>query len=208
MNRLLIALKRPFVRLHRLPAGRGYGVHSPFAFNLITQVVHQPTPYYKYKSLAEKEKQAAKEKGKHWLYESRKFKQMLFRLVNYVQPQTIVDVGTLSASALYLQAGCERADYTAATSPDELFLEAGVPVDFLYLHDWQHPEPMEEVFKVCVKRTRQQSLFVIEGIGYSAAMRNLWERIRQDERTGITFDAYDVGLVFFDKSKLKQHYKI
>ena len=34
-------------------------------------------------------------------------RQLLFRLVNYTQPETIVDAGTLAASALYLKAGKE-----------------------------------------------------------------------------------------------------
>lgn len=37
-------------------------------------------------------------------------------------------------------------------------------------------------------------------------MKNLWERLKADDRVGITFDLYDVGILFFDKTKIKQHY--
>ena len=49
MNRMLLALKRPFIWLYRFRHRCGYGVHSPFAFNLITHVIYETTPYYKYK---------------------------------------------------------------------------------------------------------------------------------------------------------------
>lgn len=50
MNRILLALKRPFIWLYRFRHRCGYGVHSPFAFNLITHVIYETTPYYKYRS--------------------------------------------------------------------------------------------------------------------------------------------------------------
>lgn len=206
MNRVTLALKRPFVWLRRFRHRCGYGVHSPFAFNLITQVIYENMPYYKYEDLAEEQKRRAGEKGEHWLYESKKVKRLLFRLVNYARPDTIVDAGTLSASSLYLKAGRETADYTCASSLSELFLEAGVPVDFLYLHDCRHAEFMEEVFGICAARATGKSLFVIEGIGYTPQMRSLWKRMRQDGRAGITFDLYDLGIIFFDKTKVKQDY--
>lgn len=206
MNCITLALKRPFIWLLRFRHRCGYGVHSPFAFNLITQVVYESTPYYKYKDLAAEEKQLAAQKDKCWKYESKKVKRLLFRLVNYAQPATVVDAGTLAASALYLKAGREGADYTSASELTELFLESGVPVDFLYLHDYRHPEFMEEVFRICASRTTDKSVFVVEGIRYTRRMRALWRCMQQDGRAGITFDLYDLGIIFFDKTKIKQDY--
>ena len=102
MNRILLTLKRPFIWLYRFRHRCGYGVHSPFAFNLITHVIYESTAYYKYEELAKAQKQLELEKDKRWKYESKKVKRLLFRLVNYTQPETIVDAGTLAASALYL----------------------------------------------------------------------------------------------------------
>ena len=206
MNRITLTLKRPFIWLSRFRHRCGYGVHSPFAFNLITQVIYESTPYYKYKDLAVEQKKLAPQKDNYWKYESKKVKRLLFRLVNYIQPDTIVDVGRLAASSLYLKAGKEGADYTAASELSELFLEAGVPVGFLYLHDYRHPEFMEEVFRMFLSSTCGMSVFVIEGIRYTSQMKALWKRMQQDEHVGITFDLYDLGILFFDKTKIKQNY--
>lgn len=50
MNRILLTLKRPFIWLYRFRHRCGYGVHSPFAFNLITHVIYESTAYYKYEA--------------------------------------------------------------------------------------------------------------------------------------------------------------
>ena len=44
MNRITLTLKRPFIWLSRFRHRCGYGVHSPFAFSLITQVIYESTP--------------------------------------------------------------------------------------------------------------------------------------------------------------------
>lgn len=206
MNRIILTLKRPFIWLFRFRKRCGYGVHSPFAFNLITGVIYESTPYYKYADLIAEEQKLALEKDKQWSYELKKVKQLLFRLVNYAQPGTVVDAGTLAASSLYLKEAKEGADYTSASNQSELFLESGVPVYFLYLHDYRHPASVEEIFRICVARTTEKSVFVIEGIRYTSKMSTLWKRMKQDDRAGITFDLYDLGIIFFDKSKIKQDY--
>ena len=158
------------------------------------------------RELAQEEKKQKRNHGKGWRNESLKVKRLLFRLVNRIQPGTIIDFGTPSSSSLYLQSGKATADYTFASELSELFLEADVPVDFLYIHCHQSPVLVEDVFRICLARVVQQSVFVIRGIHYSKAMKNLWERLKADDRVGITFDLYDVGILFFDKTKIKQHY--
>lgn len=199
-----LCLKRPFIWLSRFRHRCGYGVHSPFAFGLITDVVYEKMPYYAYSSLKKEQKKKVKELG--WRKGTRKVNRFLFRLVNRVQPETIVEVGCPSASSLYLQAAKPSAGYLFASDLSELFLDAGVPVDFLYLNDDRNPELMEEIFRICVRRTTPQSVFVLHGIHYSKAMKALWKRLQANEQVGITFDLYDVGLLFFDKTKIKQHY--
>ena len=111
-----------------------------------------------------------------------------------------------AASSLYLKAAKEGADYTAAADLSELFLESGASVYFLYLHAYRRPEFVEEVFRICADRTAQTSVFVIEGIRYTSRMRAVWKRISRHEKAGITFDLYDLGIIFFDKTRIKQDY--
>ncbi|KAA6346497.1 hypothetical protein EZS27_005978 [termite gut metagenome] len=209
METIFLTLKRFFVRLSRFHCRCGYGVHSPFAFDFISQVICEKKPYTVYKELkVEEQKQMRVNPEKGGVNESRKVNRLLFRLVNRMQPCTIVDVGNLSCPALYLQADKPSADYVPASDLTDLFLEKEVPVDFLYLQDYKNPALTEQIFRVCVARSRKQSVFVIRGVGYSKEMKTLWRRLIANEEVGITFDLYDLGILFFDKSKVKQHYKV
>lgn len=197
-------VKRPFIWLSRFRYRCGYGVHSPFAFSLITDVIYEKRPYYAYRSLAAEQKKWMKERrgGKG----TRKVNRLLFRLVNKMQPQTIVELGHPSVTSLYLQASKPSAEFLFASDLSELFLEVGVSIDFLYLNEDRNPVLLEEAFHVCVRRTTPESVFVIKGISHSKAMKALWKRLQAHEEVGITFDLYDVGILFFDKTKIKQHY--
>jgi hypothetical protein len=209
MNTIFFTLKCFLVRLSRFHHRCGYGVHSPFAFDFITEVIYQKKFYSVYKELkVEEKKQMGVNHKKGWVNESRKVNRLLFRLVNQVQPCTIVDVGNLSCSALYLQSGKPSADYIPASDLTDLFLEKGVPVDFLYLHDHKNPVLTEQIFRVCAARSHKQSVFAIRGIGYSNEMKTLWRRLIDNEEVGVTFDLHDLGILFFDKTKVKQHYKV
>lgn len=60
---LLLSLKRPFIWLSRFRYRCGYGVHSPFAFSLITDVIYEKRPYYAYQSLLQEQKKMWRERG-------------------------------------------------------------------------------------------------------------------------------------------------
>lgn len=204
MNHLLLCFKRPFIWLSRFRYRCGYGVHSPFAFSLITDVVYEKMPYYAYASLKKEQKKVVKKHG--WGRGGQKVNRFLFRLVNKIQPATIIEVGRPTVTSLYLQSAKPSAHYLFASDLSELFLDTDIPVDFLYLNDYRNPELLEQVFQVCACRVALTSVFVVHGICYSKAMKQLWKRLQEDDRVGITFDLYDVGLLFFDKTKIKQHY--
>lgn len=140
---LLYYLKRPFIRLSRFRYRCGYGVHSPFAFSLITDVIYEKMPYYAYDLL--KVEQKKRITTQRWEKGIPRINRLLFRLVNKVQPATIIEVGQPSAASLYLQSAKPSAGYLFASDLSELFLDADTPVDFLYLNDYRNPALLEEV---------------------------------------------------------------
>ncbi len=113
-----LRLKRGTTRAIRwLRRRHGHGVHSPFAFRLITRVIEEPYPYYCYKEI----EQLRRSKLKGVLTKkdlqtrramSRKRASLLFRLVNHFKPTTILEIGSSwGISTLYMQQGNPQATY-------------------------------------------------------------------------------------------------
>lgn len=197
-------LKRPFIWIKRFRHRCGYGVHSPFAFEFITNVIYEKAPYYAYKELEQQKRRSHIRINRFSLL--RKKNRLLFRLVNRIQPVTIWDVGSISSVSSYLQAAKRSADYIAVADSSSLPVYADVVVDFVYIHEPENIEFVKAAWQHCIRRVSQHSVIVLEGIHYTDDMRAFWEQCVSDERVGITFDLYDLGIMLFDKSKIKQHY--
>ena len=93
----------PFVWMARFRHRRGYGVHSPFAFRFITDVIYESHPYYAYGELDKMlplSHRLRKRKGFH----------LLLRLANHLQPQTIVLPRNAWWEKRYMQRGCRKAN--------------------------------------------------------------------------------------------------
>lgn len=96
---------------------KGFGVHSPFAFNLITNVIEEKYPYYSYERIDIVRRQllqngallgttgmsVGRATAKFGIRKSHG--QLLFRLANYFKPKQILQIGTgMGLSTLYLTA--------------------------------------------------------------------------------------------------------
>ena len=230
--------RRILIWLLRFRHRKGYGVHSPFAFNLITWVIYEKAPYYDYKYLREIISKAREKSPAMWsrYLESFRIYELLFRLVNYAQPHTILEIGTSAgASGIYLSCCKKKARFItldeqsiANTLAAGLFnrysnkidsrvgdISVLVPqaiselmtLDFLLLHPGNYPlSTLKAMFEQCVSKSNPRSVFVIQDIYSSSDVKQWWKELVADERVGITFDLYHMGLIFFDKTKIKQHY--
>lgn len=221
------SLKRTWMRCRRLSNRCGYGVHSPFAFNLITWVIYEKSPFYAYKELNEIRKRISKSKVR---LNPARVDKLLFRLVNEVHPRNILEIGMGPGLSTAYMAKARRDasvitfDSEVLKSAEQLFADYNIEycagdincqvakylntlrsVDFVHFNE---QKPLSEIYERLQSKVHCNSLFVVEGIHASKDMRNWWNEIVADERTGITFDLYDVGLVFYDKTKIKQHYII
>ena len=85
---------------------KGFGVHSPFVFNLITKVIEEKCSYYSFYDIELLRKQLLFREGEI-NYPDRqnkgKRKTLLFRLTNYFKSKNILQIGTtMGLSTLYL----------------------------------------------------------------------------------------------------------
>lgn len=196
------------MKLKRLRYCKGFGVHSPFAFHLITGIINEDLPYYDYTELKLKRKELLREarNRKDQALNPLQVDELLFRLINYQQPQSIRELGTgFPLSMQYMSSARKKADKELFDSSDALLacLRKAEQVDFLLFN---RKAPATDVWEQVMEKTHAGSLLAITGIHSSPAMKEWWKEIVADERTGVTFDLYSLGLVFFDTKKNKQHY--
>lgn len=201
----------------------GYGVHSPSDFFLITFVVYERLAFYAYSLLHAKRKEV-----EHLPHYREKVDRLLFRLVNYLQPAAMLEVGTGSGlTARYMAEAkhvplctldegqdrdevkqllkdCPLADYRCGKVSDLLhrYMESYSCPDVVHIAFTPY---YKEVFEALLPGVSSHTCFVIGSPYATKEKREWWKQVIGDPRTGVTFDLYDVGLVFFDKKRVKEH---
>lgn len=172
---------------------RGFGIQSPSAYSFVRYVINEHYPYYAYQSLDEEMWDRTR------IF--RKIGRLLFRIANYWQPQYVV-MGDYDY-APYVYAGCNN---TLVRMIDDYYFEnVSLPIMLVLDVDWLKDKNLREEILNC---SSEQVLLVLIDIYSKRQNKLLWEQFIADERCRVTYDLYSCGIVFFDKSKHKQHFKI
>lgn len=182
-------LQRVCVWVSRFRYRRGYGVHSPFAFRLIKEVIYERGTYYAYASLAQRHKRLKNARSQRDL-------RLLFRLANaHLAQRCYLVANDEELVKAYLSAA--RPHMVYATTEEEA-KEADLVV--LLTHDWEaylHP-----LLPFATDRT----LYIIGSL--QGQQRAAWKRLLAEEAARVTFDLYDFGLVFCSTALNRQHYLV
>ena len=194
-------LHRGYVWLSRITHCRGFGIQSPSAFAFVCHVVNERAPYYAYTPL--------KERFSHLDGMQRKRYRLYLRLANHLQPTAIYTVGASRNEArdAYWQAGCRKAQChhvrldSATTLPfagkEQQVIVCTPPLS-----------PAHPLYESLLLQAPAGLVWVVEHIHSNRTARRHWQQLVADERTGVTFDLYNCGIVFFDHLRPKQHYVV
>lgn len=118
----------------------GFGIHSPYVYYLMTNVIEEELPYYKYSLIekvrnvllktdekigvfmpnGEKKLKKIEDVVSQWSI-GPKYGQLLFRLVNYSKAKTIIEYGSTSEiTTMYLAAPDSKSKVLSITNQPEL----------------------------------------------------------------------------------------
>lgn len=167
---------------------------------------------------------------------SAKYSQLLFRLVNHFKPNTILELGTSlgittlymamansqtrvlsiegsEAIAQYAKRSFEKLDIkniqlTVGNFDDVLQtrLNELKQVDLVFFDGNHRKEPTLHYFEQCLHYANNNSIFVFDDIHWSVEMEQAWECIKKHERVTLTIDLFFIGIVFFRKEQVKEHF--
>jgi len=213
-NNKFLFVRRPWIWLKRFRKRRGYGVHSPWAFSLIDGVILECGRYYAYDSL---------NKLHPWPVRMLKLyplqcRRLLFRLANWVHPSSVLIFGDAPIETAYIRAAVPEAEIIGSNGSNGSNGSDGL--DGACKPKMPNKPINPKMFSVVEKcsmvfvssshllsyEPSPCALCILEGIHSSREAFAKWREVQKNEAVGITFDLYTYGLVFFDRSRHKQHY--
>lgn len=125
---------------------------------------------------------------------------LLFRIVNYGQSNNIY-YSTISPdiSNVFKWA---KSDVNVDRKWDKL-----ATYDLIYIVPTRTGEIKEDISTI-IEQISNKSILVLYGVCYTKECNDYWEQLIKHPKAGISFDLYDLGILFFDKSKNKQDYVV
>ncbi|MCF0179307.1 MAG: hypothetical protein HUJ97_03560 [Bacteroidales bacterium] len=210
-------------RIRNFKYRKGFGVHSPFAYNFITEVVEEKTPYYSYTFF---QKIYTKQSPVPF-----KLAAFLLRLSNRFHARKIIEIGSDGGQMALpiIVTDSHNRIYSLANEETEIaakdFLSVlnerqeqitykrtveDIPEDFIadmvllsYLPDGYDANKLFEYLKL---HTHEKSIFFVKGIQPKQKMEKVWDIFCDDENIQITMDMFDYGLAIRRPRFFKQHY--
>src|SRR5688572_1471179 len=233
--------------------GKGHGMHSPFVFEFITKILNDKTVYPAYEKVEALRSQLLNDntvlevedfgagsvidkKSKRSISsitknaaKPKKFGQLLFRMIKYYQPATILELGTsLGITTSYLSLARQEARLITIEGSKEIadiakrnlgnleirnveIIEGNFDntlssvirglstVDFVFIDGNHRKEPTERYFKEILTKTNNDSVLVFDDIHWSSVMEAAWETIKKDATVTRSIDLFFIGIVFFRK---------
>lgn len=81
-------------------------------------------------------------------------------------------------------------------------------IDLAFIDANHTEEATLRYWETIISFVHKKSVLVIDDIHWSRQMERAWNTIRNDRRGTCTMDLYDMGLVFFDPSYLRRHFRL
>lgn len=190
--------------LRRFRKRRGYGVHSPFAFDLITGVIYNDEAYYAYERLRQPLVASIARLDEYDPASGLTAKdlRLLFRLANWAEPSTLLLHGASAAVEAYITAA--RPSARLVSTNDEAL--APVVRSFVYCDNVAALAALPPVPSATPQAEGAQIVTVVRGIHADAAARQHWEQFKTLPTSTVTFDLGRFGIIVSVPKINRQHY--
>lgn len=239
-------------------SGNEHSIHSPFVFDVYTKAIKPSKKFYAFAAIEllrekmlgckdiisvtdfgtdthQNTSRVVKNIAKKSLKNPR-LGQVLFQLVDYYQPTTIIDLGTsLGITTMYLASAKTTAKVTSfegcvniASYAQSNFKKKGLQnielvvgnidstlrptleyitqVDFVFFDANHTYEATMLYFQLCLQKATTESVFVFDDIHWSPAMEAAWQAIKAHDQVTLSIDLFHVGIIFLRTNQPKQHF--
>jgi len=233
--------------------GKGHGIHSPFVFEFITKVLNDTTNYPAYAEVEElrgrlltdqsiltiedfgagsnvsKSNQRTISSVAKNAAKSKKFGQLLYRMVKFYQPHSILELGTsLGITTSYLAKAKPGAKVVTMEGAKQILTVATKNFRELQLHniktiegnfdntlpaatgklstinfafiDGNHRlQPTIQYFETILSKTDNFSIVILDDIYWSKEMEQAWKHCKDHSAVTLSIDLFFIGILIFRK---------
>lgn len=193
-------IKRPLRWIRRFRKRRGYGIHSPFAFQWVTGVIYEAGEYYAYKDLARQYKVS-----NHHI--RLKDLQLLFRITNAHNPQATLAIGRgkdFEQACKYMNAAHQMVFQTYNCLKDYKHCNTTSRFELIYIEEKLQAEHVALLQNLSHNRL----LIVVRQPRRNAHVKEAWQSLCNHPWVRQSFDLYDFGLCFCEERLNKEHFVI
>lgn len=203
-------------RLQRWRHARGFGIHSPFAFHLITDVVYSKHGYYAFsdieKILHEKQIYISDPQLHHLTY----------RLIRHFDPASLLAIGGGGVNSLYIAsamdgkiAHCFEKNPEKRNHTENLLHGHFENIKFINKVSFENkfeaiiidPRSSDITPDELLANSADDCFWIISGIN-SEKNKQFWRKIVILNKADVTFEMKNIGIVILNSRLNKRHYLI
>ncbi len=183
--------------LRKIKHRKGFGVHSPFAFAVITEVIEEKLPYYAYSSMQRRYDKKSQVPFKVVC--------LLFRLANRFRCRNIAILGDEQYARMPLTEVDSRNVVCILNDMQSLSLSDEAKYDMIVVN--QNPFQSEaQLSEWLLNHLVPEAIVFAKGIQPRRSLETFWDVFSELDEVQITMDLYDYGLAILKPNFFKQHY--
>ena len=206
-------LKRTLKAPARIRTGKGFGVHSPFAYAFITRVLREDLPFYAYSSQKSRYRTVRKNAVHHPFLTLKRIK-LLFRTINYFSPESALQIGSdnglvtsalldVSSSMKISRYGCDS-DFLSSQVKDCRTLSGATSEQIPDIVIVVTENNDDEILPVLFKAVENESVIIFPCIDHNPQISMLWDSVNAAANYGMTFTNDRFGILVAKKKLPRQ----
>lgn len=212
--------------IYKIRHHKGHGIHSPFVFRFINDVVEEKLTYYCFIDIRKHLKQF-----KSHSFDIRKEYLLCFRIVNYFNVQTVLELGSgkgvntlfLLAPSSKIKCYCFESDNKNIQMAHKIQGHISHRISFLKnIEDIVPLGGVDCIFIDLNKLTNEQACLVatnlqlmplprfifVRGIRNNRLNQTFWKELANHPNRTASLDLFHIGILFFNKQLSRWNYQI
>ncbi|MEA4841398.1 MAG: hypothetical protein VB110_10390 [Bacteroidales bacterium] len=217
---------------------KGFGIHSPYLFHLITSVIQGKYPFYCFETIESLRKELNNKPTCFNQQKKTHSGQIIFRIIQDAKFKTLLELGTSSGiETQYMIFANQKARCISITDSaesaaiarkgfqiqgleqielhllkpkemPEILIDKLENLDFVLFNQISDPQKYQDLFQKCLCKRNNGSIFVFMNMHESPGKTQAWENIRAHQDVQVSIDLFNLGIILFNPEVEKKKYVI